>query len=69
MSLWQWNAAIEGFAAAHDPKAGNKLSADEVSELFAWIDAGPANDRVLETVVYDWDGAGLIPLRKIRFQG
>lgn len=37
MSLWQFMAAVEGYAEAHDPKAGDRLSDREKDELADWI--------------------------------
>lgn len=68
MSLWQWMAAVEGFNAANSPRDGNRLSADEADSLFAWVDAVPANDRMLRLVIYDWDGARPVRRGEIEFK-
>lgn len=35
--MWQFMAAVEGYAAAHDPKAGQRLSAQEKDSLADWL--------------------------------
>lgn len=37
MSLWQYLAAVEGFAEAHDPEGQNKLSDHEKDDLWDWL--------------------------------
>lgn len=37
MSMWKFFAAVEGYAAAHDPKAAEKLSEAEKDELADWM--------------------------------
>ena len=37
MSLFQYMAAVEGYAAAHDPEGQNKLSGQEEDELWSWL--------------------------------
>lgn len=39
MSLWQFMAAANGYAAAHNPKAANELDSDEIDELGKWIES------------------------------
>ena len=40
MSIWQYVAAVEGFAAAHDPDADKRLSETDADALFAWVTEG-----------------------------
>jgi hypothetical protein len=37
MSMWQFMAALEGYARAHDPEAGKKLSETEKGDLWEWM--------------------------------
>jgi hypothetical protein len=37
MSVWQFMAAVDGYANAHDPEAAKQLSGDEEAELWAWM--------------------------------
>jgi hypothetical protein len=37
MSIWQFFAAVEGYAEAHDPKSGERLSDSEKDELADWL--------------------------------
>ena len=37
MSMWQFAAALEGYAEAHDPKAGERLSDGQKDELAEWL--------------------------------
>lgn len=37
MSVWQYMAAVEGYARANDPEAAKKLSAKERDELWDWV--------------------------------
>ncbi|WP_296584223.1 hypothetical protein [Xanthobacter sp.] len=37
MSMWQFTAALEGFARHHDPESDKKLSAGERDDLWAWM--------------------------------
>lgn len=40
MSIWQYVAAVEGFAAANDPDADKRLSETDADALFAWVTEG-----------------------------
>lgn len=37
ISLWQYLAAVEGYAAAHDPEGNGKLSSQEEDDLWTWL--------------------------------
>lgn len=37
MSIWQLMAAAEGYAEAHDPESGSKLSDAEKDDLFRLV--------------------------------
>lgn len=37
MSMWQFMAAVEGYAAAHNPKKPGSLSESDKDELAAWL--------------------------------
>ncbi|WP_323034106.1 GTA-gp10 family protein [Pararhodobacter sp.] len=39
MSLWQFLAALDGYAKAHDPKSGQKLKAGEKDDLWEMVRA------------------------------
>ena len=39
MSVWQYLAALDGYIAANNPDAANSLSADEIDELWAWLES------------------------------
>jgi hypothetical protein len=67
MSMWQWQAALNGFVEANTPKESAKLSESEADELFAWIDtpnaAGP-----LTSPTYVFDDVGrLVPAGIVTF--
>lgn len=60
MSMWQWQAAVNGYIAANSGKSG-KLSEAEKDELFDWIDAATA-PLVLTTETYALnDDGALVP--------
>jgi len=40
MSMWQFMAAVDGWAQAHNPDDENTLSADEVDELWDMVKDG-----------------------------
>ena len=67
MSVWQFNAALNGYVRAHSP-GENKLSESEKDTLFDWIDAANSNALTLTTITYDWDGERLVPSRRITFE-
>ncbi len=68
MSVWEFRAAINGYAKAHSSSESNRLSESEAVALFDWIEAGNDNAAVRSTVVYDWDGTYLVPARTITFE-
>jgi hypothetical protein len=37
MSVFQYMAALDGFAAANDPESAKRLSANEQDELWTWL--------------------------------
>ena len=37
MSVWQYMAAVEGYARANDPEAAKRLSGQERDELWEWV--------------------------------
>lgn len=37
MSMWQFMAALEGYAEAHDPKSGERLTDTEKEDLAQWL--------------------------------
>lgn len=37
MSIWQFVAAMEGYAEAHDPEAQQGLSSQEADDLWNWL--------------------------------
>lgn len=37
MSVWQYMAAVDGYAAAHDPDDAKGLSKDEIDDLWEFI--------------------------------
>jgi hypothetical protein len=39
MSIWQFMAAIDGYAKAHDPESGKGLTKAEEDDLWAWVQA------------------------------
>ena len=40
MSVWQFNAAVQGWIAAHVPdEGGASLSESEADEIWAWMQA------------------------------
>jgi hypothetical protein len=39
MSVWQFMAALDGYAKAHDPEAGKALSNTEKDDLWAMVQA------------------------------
>ena len=43
MSMWQFMAAVEGYAEAQNPKKQDRLSTEDKDELAAWlgIDGAP----------------------------
>ena len=41
MSMWQFMAAVEGWARAHDPDAAGKLSASEKDDLWEMVRGAP----------------------------
>lgn len=65
MSMWQFFAALNGWAAAHSPQR-NKLSETEASELFDWI-SGPGAARTLTTQTWWLDGDRLVRNRLVTF--
>lgn len=67
MSMWQWQAALNGFIAANTPKDSGKLSDSEADELFAWIDT-PDVAGSLTTQTYMFDDRGhLVPAGVVTF--
>lgn len=69
MSIWQFNAALAGYAKAH-AGSDNKLSKAERDELFEWIEASNDNaGRELGTTTYRWDGNRLIAVGRVNFRG
>jgi len=40
MSIWQYAAAVEGWASVHCPDDANSLSAQETDELWNWLNDG-----------------------------
>ena len=40
MSVWQYVAAVEGFANANDPDADKRLSEADATALFEWVTEG-----------------------------
>lgn len=55
MSMWQFNAVVEGFVRSRTPKAGASLSDQEKDVLFDWID-GASISVVAPRRFYAWDG-------------
>lgn len=37
LSMWQFMAACDGFAKAHDPDATKELSPGEADDLWEWL--------------------------------
>jgi len=68
MSTWEFSAAVNGYAKAHNPADKNKLTEDEQADLFDWIEAGNDNAVMRSTAIYDWDGARLVQTGRISFE-
>lgn len=68
MSIWEFNAALVGYANAHSSADKNKLSEEEATDLFDWIEAGNDNAVVRSTIIYDWDGERLLPAGLVTFE-
>lgn len=56
MSVWQLMAAAHGWQKANTPRDSGKLTEAEAQELFEWLESAPAEERVLSTQTYWWDG-------------
>lgn len=40
MSMWQFMAALDGYARAHDPESANKLSEADKDDLWEMVKKG-----------------------------
>lgn len=60
MSIWQWQAAISGYMAAHAPKKDGGLTDSERDALFDWIARDAVPPAVLTTMTYRLTDDGLL---------
>lgn len=68
MSLWQWLAALNGYADAHSGKDGAKLTEAEAEDLFDWIEANDNGPKWLKTQTYWWEGPWPEPMGVVEFE-
>lgn len=40
MSIWQLNAALQGYADAHTPEKPGAMTAQEADDVWAWMHDG-----------------------------
>lgn len=71
MSIWQYNAALSGYAKIHSPKAENKIaSKEQEDELFEFAlrDSKSFKEKYLSNTIYLWDGEKFTIDSKIQFE-
>ncbi|MGV3649840.1 MAG: hypothetical protein ACO1OK_00310 [Devosia sp.] len=67
MSVWQFAAAVNGYAAANAPPRKGQLSEVEKDMIFDWITRQPESPRLLTTQTYWLDGGRLVAARMVTF--
>lgn len=66
--MWEFSAALNGYAKAHNPSDGNRLSETEKNDLFDWIERSGNDNRAVRTSsIYGWDGERFALVRSLTF--
>lgn len=68
MSIWQLQAAIAGYVAAHAPPEKGKMSKAERDELFEWIEGLTTDETVFTTMTYRLDADRLVEAGAVTFR-